>query len=110
MQDQIEEENEEKLRKNEREYRRMRMEGILISCPPGVESLLATAHLWLRVWLVKWLHPCLFTEQESISFSPNFTAFLNLVKIKTDCEYKIAESKGKLKYHFRKWTLNIGTP
>ena len=26
-----------------------------------------------------------------------FNAFLNLVKIKRDCEYKIAESKEKLK-------------
>ena len=42
--------------------------------------------------------------------SPNFNAFLNLVKIIRDCEYKIAESKGKLKYHFRKWTLDIGAP
>ena len=52
-----------------------------------------------------YLHRCKFQQT-----SPNFNAFLNLVKIKRDCEYKIAESKGKLKYHFRKWTLDIGAP
>ena len=52
-----------------------------------------------------YLHRCKFQQ-----ISPNFTAFFNLVKIKRDWEYKITESKGKLKYHFRKWTLNIGTP
>ena len=40
LEDQIEEENEEKLRKNERKYRRMRkIKEIFLSCPPGVESL-----------------------------------------------------------------------
>ena len=39
--------------------------------------------------------------------TPNFVAFLNLVKIKRNTEYKIAESKGKLRQHFKKWTLNL---
>ena len=33
--------------------------------------------------------------------------FLHLVKIKRNTEHKIAESKGKLRQHFKKWTLNL---
>ena len=39
--------------------------------------------------------------------NPNFVAFLNLVKIKGKTEYKIAEDKGKLRLHFKKWTLDL---
>ena len=56
------------------------------------------------------MHISFFKKGVDQQTSPNFNAFLNLVKIKRDCEYKIAESKGKLKYHFRKWTLDIGAP
>ena len=39
--------------------------------------------------------------------NPNFVAFLNLVRIKRNTEYKIAENNGKLRQHFKKWTLNL---
>ena len=62
---QIEEENEEKLRKDERKSRRKRkIEEMLLSCPPGVESL-AT--------------PLVFGELKVHDFSP----FLSLKSLKT---------------------------
>ena len=39
--------------------------------------------------------------------NPNLVEFLNLVKTKRNTEYKIAESKGKLKQHFKKWILDL---
>ena len=49
-----------------------------------------------------YLHRC-----KSEQTSPNFVAVLDLVKIKRNTEYKIAESKGKLRQHFKKWTLDL---
>ena len=48
---------------------------------------------------------CLFRSK--VSQNSNFVAFLNLVKIRRNTEHKIAESKGKLRQHFKKWTLNL---
>ena len=42
--------------------------------------------------------------------NPNFVAFLKLVKIKRNTKYKIAASKGKLRQHFKKWTLDLEAP
>ena len=52
-----------------------------------------------------YLHRCKFQQA-----NPNFVAFLKLVKIKRNTEYKIAESKGKLRQHFKKWTLDLEAP
>ena len=57
---------------------------------------------FLFLCLKFYLHRCKFQQT-----NPNFVAFLNLVKIKRNIEYKIAESKGKLRQHFKKWTLNL---
>ena len=60
---------------------------------------------FLFLCLKFYLHRCKF-QQTNL----NFVAFLNLVKIKRKTEYNIAESKGKLRQHFKKWTLNLGPP
>ena len=57
---------------------------------------------FLFLCLKFYLHRCKFQQT-----NPNFVAFLNLVKIKRNTEHKIAESKGKLRQHFKKWTLNL---
>ena len=57
---------------------------------------------FLFLCLKFYLHRCKFQQT-----NPNFVAFSNLVKIKRNTEYKIAESKGKLRQHFKKWTLNL---
>ena len=57
---------------------------------------------FLFLCLKFYIHRCKF--QESI---PNFVAFMNLVKMKRSTEYKIAESKGKLSLHFKKWSLDL---
>ena len=49
-----------------------------------------------------YLHRCKFQQT-----NPNFVACLNLVEIKRNIEYEIAESKGKLRQNFEKWTLNL---
>ena len=56
----------------------------------------------MTVCLKFYLHRCKFQQA-----NPNFVAFLKLVKIKRNTEYKIAESKGKLRQHFKKWTLDL---
>ena len=48
------------------------------------------------------LHRCKFQESDL-----SFVAFMNLVKTKRNIEYKIAVSKGKLRKHFKKWTLDL---
>ena len=57
---------------------------------------------FLFLCLKFYLHRCKFQQA-----NPNFVAFLKLVKIKRNTEYKIAESKGKLRQHFKKWTLDL---
>ena len=39
--------------------------------------------------------------------SLDFEAFLHLVKLKRNVEYKIAEGKGKLHTHFKKWQIDF---
>ena len=60
---------------------------------------------FLFLYLKFYLHRCKFQQT-----NPNFVAFLNLVQIKRNAEYKIAESKGKMRQHFKKWTLNLEAP
>ena len=49
-----------------------------------------------------YIHRCKFQESDL-----SFVAFMNLVKTKRNIEYKIAVSKGKLRKHFKKWTLDL---
>ena len=42
--------------------------------------------------------------------TPNFQAYKNLVKIKFNTEYKIAENKGKLSKHFKKFSFDPSLP
>ena len=42
--------------------------------------------------------------------TPNFQAYRNLVKIKFNTEYKIAENKGKLSKHFKKFSFDPSLP
>ena len=39
--------------------------------------------------------------------SLDFEAFLHLVKLKRNVEYKIAEGKGKLHTHLKKWQIDF---
>ena len=57
---------------------------------------------FLFLCLKFYLHRCKFQQT-----NPSFVAFLNFVKIKRNSEYKIAGSKGKLRQHFKKWTLDL---
>ncbi len=57
---------------------------------------------FLFLCLKFYIHRCKFQHTNL-----NFAAFLNLVKIKRNIEYKIAESKDKLNLHFKKWTLDL---
>ena len=57
---------------------------------------------FLFLCLKFYIHKCKFQE-----LNPNFVAFLKLVKIKRNIEYKIAESKGKLGKHLKKWSLDL---
>jgi len=57
---------------------------------------------FLFLCLKFYIHRCRFQQTD-----PNFSAFLNFVKIKRNTEYKIAESKDKLNLHFKKWTLDL---
>ena len=42
--------------------------------------------------------------------TPNFQAYKNLVNIKFNTEYKIAENKGKLSNHFKKFSFDPSLP
>ena len=57
---------------------------------------------FLFLCLKFYIHKCKFQE-----LNPNFVAFLKLLKIKRNVEYKIAESKGKLGKHKKKWSLDL---
>ena len=48
------------------------------------------------------IHRCKFQK-----IAPNFQAYKNFVKIKFDTEYKIAETKGKLSKHFKKFSFDF---
>ena len=57
---------------------------------------------YLFLCLKYYIHRCKFQESDL-----SFVAFMNLVKTKRNIEYKIAVSKGKLRKHFKKWTLDL---
>ena len=50
-----------------------------------------------------YIHRCKFQNN-----SPSFQAYKNLIKIKINSEYKIAESKGKLSKHLKKFSFHLG--
>ena len=58
---------------------------------------------FLFLYLKFYIHRCQFQKN-----SPSFQAYKNLIKIKTKSEYKIAESKGKLSKHFKKFSFDLG--
>ena len=60
---------------------------------------------FLFLCLKFYLHRCKFQQT-----NPNFVAFLKFVKNKRNIEYKTAESKGKLRQHFKKWALDLEAP
>ena len=60
---------------------------------------------FLFLFLKFHLHRCKFQQTR-----PNFVAFLKSVKIKRNIEYKIAESKGKLRQHLRNGPLILKRP
>ena len=39
--------------------------------------------------------------------NPSFQAYKNFVKVKFNIEYKIAENKGKLSKHFKKFSFDL---
>ena len=39
--------------------------------------------------------------------NPDFKAFVSFVRIKENVEYKIAQKRGKLPVHFKKWTISF---
>jgi hypothetical protein len=57
---------------------------------------------FLFLCLKFYIHRCKFQQTD-----PCFNAFLNLAKLKQKLEYNIAEGKGKLTQHFKKWTINL---
>ena len=61
-----------------------------------------TAFLNFSLCLKFYIHRSKFQESDL-----SFVAFMNLVKTKRNIEYKIAVSKGKLRKHFKKWTLDL---
>ena len=46
------------------------------------------------------IHQCKFQK-----VNPSFQAYKNLVKVKVNTEYKIAENRGKISKHFKKILL-----
>ena len=57
---------------------------------------------YLVLYLKFYIHRCKFQKVD-----PNFSAFLNLVKIKFNTEYKIAEKNKKLGKHFKKFSFDL---
>lgn len=49
-----------------------------------------------------YIHRCKFQQ-----ISPNFQAFMSFVRLKFNTEYKIAEGKGKLGNHFKKFSFDL---
>ena len=58
--------------------------------------------IYLFLCLKFYIHRCKFQESDL-----SFVTFMNLVQTKRNIEYKIAVSKGKLRKHFKKWTLDL---
>ena len=57
---------------------------------------------FLILYLKFYIYRCKFQQ-----CSPNFQAFLKLVQIKIKTEYRIAEKKGKLSKHLKKFTFDF---
>ena len=57
---------------------------------------------FLILYLKFYIYRCKFQQ-----CTPDFKAFLKLMKIKLKTEYKIAEKKGKLSKHLKKFTFNF---
>ena len=49
-----------------------------------------------------YIHRCKFHN-----VNPSFQAYKNFVKTKFNTEYKIAENKGKLSKHFKKFSFDL---
>ena len=58
---------------------------------------------FLVLCLKYYIHRCKFQD-----VNPSFQAYKNMVKVKFGTEYKIAESKGKLGNHFKKFSFDLG--
>ena len=57
---------------------------------------------FLILYLKFYIYRCRFQQ-----CNPNFQAFLKLMQIKLKTEYKIAERKGKLGQHLKKFTFDF---
>ena len=49
-----------------------------------------------------YIHRCKFQK-----VNPSFQAYKNLVKVKVNTEYKIAENRGKISKHFKKFSFDL---
>ena len=58
---------------------------------------------FLFLYFKFYIHRCKFQNKP-----PSFQAYKNLIKIKINSEYKIAESKGKLSKHLKKFSFDLG--
>ena len=68
------------------------------------ESEHANTINFLILHLKFYIHRCKFQNT-----SPSFVAYKNLIKIKINSEYKIAESKGKLSKHLKKFSFDLAS-
>ena len=57
---------------------------------------------FLSLCLKFYIHRCKFQQ-----VNPSFQAYKKLVKIKINTEYKIAENRGKLSKHFKKFSFDL---
>ena len=57
---------------------------------------------FLILCLKFFIHRCKFQN-----VNPSFQAYKNFVKVKFNIEYKIAENKGKLSKHFKKFSFDL---
>ena len=58
---------------------------------------------FLFLYFKFYIHRCKFQDTP-----PSFQAYKNLIKIKINSEYKIAESNGKLSKHLKKFSFDLG--
>lgn len=58
---------------------------------------------FLILCLKFYIHMCKFQNS-----SPSFQAYKKFIKIKINTEYKIADSKGKLSKHLKKFSFDLG--
>ena len=57
---------------------------------------------FLILCLKFYIHRCKFQK-----VNPSFQAYKNLVKVKVNTEYKIAENRGKISKHFKKFSFDL---